>query len=188
MHPRIPLSFLAARAHCWLMVNLSSTRTSRSLSAELLSSRSTPSLYRCMGLFLPRCRNLHLPVLNLIRFLSDKLSILSRSRWMVAQPFGVSTTPLSLVSSANLLRLHSNSSSRSLMKKLNKTGPSTDPWETPLVTGLQLDSALLMTTLWFCHSASSQSTSPTTHPAHTSWASLGGCYGRHCKKALLKSK
>ena len=24
MHPRIPLAFLAARAHCWLMVNLSS--------------------------------------------------------------------------------------------------------------------------------------------------------------------
>jgi len=34
------LAFLAARAHCWLMVNLSSTRTPRSLSAELLSSRS----------------------------------------------------------------------------------------------------------------------------------------------------
>jgi len=43
------------------------------------------------------------------------------------------------VSSANLLRVHSNSSSRSLMKKLNKTGPSTDPWGTPLVTSLQLD-------------------------------------------------
>jgi len=38
------LVFLATRAHCWLMVNLSSTRTPRSLSAELLSSRSAPSL------------------------------------------------------------------------------------------------------------------------------------------------
>ena len=37
MHPRMPLAFLAARAHCWLMVNLSSTRTPRSLSAQLLS-------------------------------------------------------------------------------------------------------------------------------------------------------
>ena len=43
---------------------------------------------------------------------------------MAAQLSGVSTTPPSLVSSANLLRVHSNSSSRSLMKKLNKTGPS----------------------------------------------------------------
>ena len=38
---------------------------------------------------------------------------------MAAQPSGVSTTPPSLISSANLLRLHSNTSSRSLMKKLN---------------------------------------------------------------------
>ena len=53
MHPRIPLAFLAARAHCWLMVNLSSTSTPRSLSTELLSSRSAPSLYWCLGLFLP---------------------------------------------------------------------------------------------------------------------------------------
>ena len=74
MHPWIPLAFLAARAHCWLMVNLSSTRTPRSLSAELLSGRSTPSLYWCMGLFLPRCRTLHLPLLNLIRFLSAQMS------------------------------------------------------------------------------------------------------------------
>jgi len=36
---------LAARAHCWLMVNLSCTRISRSLSAELLFGRSAPSLY-----------------------------------------------------------------------------------------------------------------------------------------------
>ena len=148
MHPRIPLAFLAARAHCWLMVNLSSTRTPRSHSTELLSRRSTPSLYWCMGLFLPSCRTLHLPLLNLIRFLSAQLSSLSRSRWMAAQPAGVSTTPPSFVSSTNLLRVHSNSSSRSLMKKLNKTRLSTDPWGIPLVTSLQLDSAPLMTTLW----------------------------------------
>jgi len=55
---------------------------------------------------------------------------------MAAQPSGASTTPPSFVLLANLLRVHSNSSSRSLMKKLNKTGPSTDPWGTPLVTGL----------------------------------------------------
>jgi len=76
-------------------------------------------------LFLPRGRTLPLPLLNLIRFLSAQFSSLSRSRWMAAQPAGVSTTPPSLVSSANWLRVHSNSSSRSLMKKLNKTGPST---------------------------------------------------------------
>ena len=78
MHPRIPLAFLAARSHCWLMVNLSSTRIPRSLSAELHSSRSVPSLYWCMRLFLPRCRTLRLPLLNLIRFLSAQLSSLSQ--------------------------------------------------------------------------------------------------------------
>ena len=83
------------------------------LSTELLSSRSAPSLYWCMGLFLPRCRTLPLPWLNLIRFLSAQLSSLSRSVWMAAQPAGVSTTPPSFVSSANLLRVHSNSSSKS---------------------------------------------------------------------------
>ena len=46
MHPRMPLAFLVARARCWLMVSLSSTRTPRSLSAELLSSRAAPA---CTG-------------------------------------------------------------------------------------------------------------------------------------------
>ena len=36
-----------------------------------------PSLYWCMGLFLPRCRTLHLPLLYLISFLSAQLSSLS---------------------------------------------------------------------------------------------------------------
>ena len=44
MHPRIPLAFLAIGAHCWLMANLLSTRTPRSYSTELLSSRSSPYL------------------------------------------------------------------------------------------------------------------------------------------------
>ena len=45
MHPRTPLAFLATRAQCWLMGNLLSIRTPRSLSAELLSRRSIPDLY-----------------------------------------------------------------------------------------------------------------------------------------------
>ena len=72
MHPRIPLAFLAARAHCWLMVNLLSTRTPRSLSAELLYSRSTPSLYWCMGLFLPMCRTLQIKDLARFQWLGLK--------------------------------------------------------------------------------------------------------------------
>ncbi|XP_068782109.1 uncharacterized protein [Struthio camelus] len=78
MHPRRPLAFLAARAHCCLMLNLS-TRTPRSFSAELLSSRSAPSLDWCLGFFLPTCRTLPLPWWNFMRFLSAQLSSLSRS-------------------------------------------------------------------------------------------------------------
>ncbi|KAJ7428537.1 hypothetical protein BTVI_00320 [Pitangus sulphuratus] len=39
-------------------------------------------------------------------------------------------------------------SSRSLIKMLNRTGPITDPWGTPLVTSRQLDAALFTSTLW----------------------------------------
>ncbi|KAK4829606.1 hypothetical protein QYF61_005706, partial [Mycteria americana] len=51
----------------------------------------------------------------------------------------LSTLPHELVSSANLLRVHSIPSSRSLIKILNRTGPNTEPWGTPLVTSCQLD-------------------------------------------------
>jgi len=46
---------------------------------------------------------------------------------MTSHPSGMSAAPLSLVSSANLLRVHSISLSKSLMKMLNSTGPSTGP-------------------------------------------------------------
>ena len=61
MHPRMPLAFLAARTHCWLMVNLSSTRTPRSLSTELLSSRSAPSLYECLQIIFIFYKKIRLP-------------------------------------------------------------------------------------------------------------------------------
>ena len=38
----------------------------------------TPGLCWCMGLSLPRCRTLHLPLLSFIRFLSSQLSSLPR--------------------------------------------------------------------------------------------------------------
>lgn len=69
MHPGTPFVFLATKAHCcWLMDNLS-IRIPRSLSSELLSSRSVPSQYWFLGLFLPMCRALHLLLLNFKSFL-----------------------------------------------------------------------------------------------------------------------
>ena len=67
---------------------------------------------------------------------------------MISHPSGMSTAPLSLVSSANLLSVHLISLSVSLMKIFNSTCPSTDPWGTPLVTNLHLDIKPLTTTLW----------------------------------------
>jgi len=43
-----------------------------------------------------------------------------------------------LVSSANLLRVHSMPSSRSSIKILKRTGPSTDPWGTGVGAGRSL--------------------------------------------------
>ena len=93
MYPRIPLAFLAVRAHCWLMAKLLFTRTPRSFCTELLSSRSSPKLYQCMQLLLSECRTLYLLLLNFIRFLSAQLSSLSWSHWMAAQPSDIPATP-----------------------------------------------------------------------------------------------
>jgi len=65
---------------------------------------------------------------------------------MAAQLPGVSVLPPSLASSVNLLGVHSNTVARALTKMLNGTGPIIDPWGTPLVSGLQLDFVLLITT------------------------------------------
>jgi len=73
------------------------------------------------------------PVKNKTKLhLYTQLSNLSRSLWMAAQPSGVSTTPPRFVSSADLLRMRSVLSSRSLMNDLNRPGTSTDHWGTPL--------------------------------------------------------
>lgn len=77
-----------------------------------------PSLYRCLGLFLPRYRTCYFPLLNVKRFLPAHLSSLSRSLCMAAWPSGTSTIPPSFLSSADLLQVCSSPSSRSLSKKL----------------------------------------------------------------------
>nr|XP_047924140.1 uncharacterized protein LOC106041061 isoform X2 [Anser cygnoides] len=61
-----------------------------------------------------------------MRFLLAQPSSPSRYLGMAAQPSGVSATPPSFVSSADLPRVCTVPSSRSLMTTLNRTGPSTD--------------------------------------------------------------
>ena len=76
MQPRIPFASFAVRAHCCLLFNLVFIRIPTSFSPKL-STWVTPSLYWCMGLFLPRCSTLTFSLLNFTRFLSAYFSSLS---------------------------------------------------------------------------------------------------------------
>ena len=60
-----------------------------------------------MGLPQTKCSILDLALLNLVRFTGPHFLSLPRSLWMVSLPSVVSTVPLSLLSSVNLLRVHS---------------------------------------------------------------------------------
>lgn len=88
------------------------------------SGWSSPNLCWYLGLSLPRRRTLHLPLLHFILFLSAQLSRLSGSPWMAEEPSGVSATPPVLYHQQPCpIPL-----SRSSINKLNKMGPSIDPW------------------------------------------------------------
>lgn len=80
---RILSGFFAASACCWLMVT-SHQDSHRSFSAKLLPSPIHPLLCYWRGLFLPRCRTLHLSLLNFIRFMLASSAHLNSSK---CQPF-----------------------------------------------------------------------------------------------------
>lgn len=73
------LAFFSTWAHRWLVVSLLSTRTPSSFSGKMLSSQLAPVLDGYMGLFLPRGRTGHFPLLSMMRFLSGQCSSLLRS-------------------------------------------------------------------------------------------------------------
>jgi len=68
MQSRIWLAFWAASARCWLMSNFSSICTWKSFSTGLPPIHSSPILYWYWGPIWPRCKTLHLALLNFIRF------------------------------------------------------------------------------------------------------------------------
>lgn len=117
------------------------------LFAQVLScwaslSHSSPCLYLCPSLLYPRDRIWHLHLLNFSSLLIVQYSNVSRS-FCKASPFSKeSAAPPSLVSSLNFLGMLSTHASRSLVKMLNWTGPSTEPWGAALVTDCQPDVAL----------------------------------------------
>lgn len=62
------------------------------------------------------------------------LSILSRFFWIAFLPSSMLTATHSLVSSANLLRVHPIPPSLPLNKTLNNAAPNTDTWGAPVIT------------------------------------------------------
>jgi len=66
---------------------------------------------------------------------------------MAIRPADVRATPPGFVLSANLLRVDSVTSFRSLKSVLNSAGPSIYPCGTPVVTGVQMDFVLLFASL-----------------------------------------
>ena len=94
-------------------------------------------------------------MLNLIRFTRAHLSSLSRSLWMAPILSAVSTAPLSLVSSANLLKVRLIPSSMSLIRMFKYTQDlKTVAWGTLVVIDLHLNIEPLTTIL--CLQLSSQ--------------------------------
>lgn len=66
---------------------------------------SFPGHSAASWLFLPRCRTVHFPLLNSMRFLFH-FSSPSRSSWMAAQPLGTAQPPPGFLSTEYLLSHH----------------------------------------------------------------------------------
>lgn len=99
-----------------------------------VSYQSATSLHHRIKLLHPRCKTLCLFLLNLSSFLSAcffSLFLLFTSLWTAVLPSRVWTAPPNVVSSANLLRVRSIPSSRSLMKTLNSMVPVLIPEGSP---------------------------------------------------------
>jgi len=93
---------------------------------------------------------------------------LSRSFWMVSIPSVVSSAPLSLVSSANLLRVHSVPPSGSLIKIVKSINAKVGSWWIPLVSSLHLNIELFTTTPCCDHLVSYLSTEQSSLQIHVS--------------------
>jgi len=120
------------------LVKLLSARILKSSTGLLLMS-SSPSLYMYLGFSQPKYCTLQLALLNLIMFMYAPFQTYPDPSGRASLPSVVSTALLSLVSSANLLRVHSFPSSVSLIKMVKSTGPKTAPWGMLLITSLHLD-------------------------------------------------
>lgn len=137
IQPRVLLTIFTARTHCWLTCSLLSATLPRLFSAELLPRKLITRL-SLQGLFFPSLGLCVCPaLLNCVRFLLAHSSRLSGFTLMAALSSSILAGHSNLVSSGNLMRVHSAASSRSLRKMRNSSGPRINCYDTPLVTGLQ---------------------------------------------------
>lgn len=142
IQPGMDLAAFTARA---LVTHVQLVYQDHQVSLKLFFSQLLPSLYCCLRLCHARCRALHLPFLNFMRFLSTHFYSLSTFLWITVLPFSVLATAMNL-------RVHSIVLSRLLRKLLNNFSLGIDPWGMPLVFDWQWDFVLLITTPWFYQS------------------------------------
>lgn len=125
------------------MVSLVSNRISRSFSAKPLSSRVDPAS-ACSWLLHPFHRTLYFSLLQLTR---PHHTISPTARVSSGRQHSCLAYHPGLVWSANLVRVDNVPPFRPLLKVLNRTGFSLDPWGTLLGAGadLQLEFLQLIT-------------------------------------------
>lgn len=89
-------AFFTATVHCWLMFSLWPIRIPKPL-----TSKAGPQPHASWPVFKPRCRTLPLSVFHFILFVPAHSSSLPSASCKMGLPSNVSTSPPSLVSSAN---------------------------------------------------------------------------------------
>lgn len=108
----------------------------------------TPHLCFCPALLCVTCRIQHLDFLNFIPLIISQWFNLSRFLCRASRPLRESTTPSSLISSANLLTVHSTPASKWLINILTRNGPKIEPWGTLRVISHHSYIAPFTRTLW----------------------------------------
>lgn len=117
------------------------TSTSMSFFARLLCSQLAYGVYWCMGLFPLKVQDFAVHFVVLLDISVGAVLQPAEVPVYDNTPIGPITHSPSFVWSENMLRVHSVSSSRSLIKKLNSPGPSTNSWSTLLLIGTPLHPA-----------------------------------------------
>ena len=117
-------------------------------SAKLLCSWVAPHIYWCLALFLPRGKTRPFSSSRFMGFLSSHFSNLSRSLWMAARPSAYQPHLPVWYRQEILLRVCSGPLLMEMLNRSEPRIPRTDPWDTQLVTGPQLDFVPPITSLW----------------------------------------